>query len=169
MLMFIIAHNRAKWAASKICLDPLSHQFGGMNGASHGMIYVKGRAENMPFQSRSFDIVSSIDSLDHFDNVDLALKEIHRVLRVGGVFLLYVDLNPGELAPCSLHSFDFSLVEKIERYGFRIDWSKETEHDNDFCPARGVIASWNCPKFDHSGVMIRRAFLTLRATKLSTH
>jgi ubiquinone/menaquinone biosynthesis C-methylase UbiE len=48
--------------------------------------FVEGDAENMPFPSESFDLVSSNGVLHHTPNMEAALAECMRVLRPGGTF-----------------------------------------------------------------------------------
>lgn len=49
--------------------------------------YQKAYAENLPFESDSFDLVTCCDVLEHVDDVDKAISEIARVLKPGGVFV----------------------------------------------------------------------------------
>jgi SAM-dependent methyltransferase len=53
----------------------------------------------LPFQDAEFDIIVSNSTLDHFpshDDISVALRELHRVLRSGGTLLVTLDnpLNP---------------------------------------------------------------------------
>lgn len=54
---------------------------------------IEANVENLPFEDKTFNIAICLDSLHHFYNPDLALKEIHRVLKDNGLFLL-VDPSP---------------------------------------------------------------------------
>jgi ubiquinone/menaquinone biosynthesis C-methylase UbiE len=49
-------------------------------------------AESLPFAADSFDVVTSYAFLHHLEDYVQVLREVHRVLRPGGV--LYVDLEP---------------------------------------------------------------------------
>jgi 2-polyprenyl-6-hydroxyphenyl methylase/3-demethylubiquinone-9 3-methyltransferase len=49
--------------------------------------YRHGRAEALPFADASFDVVVCVDVLEHVDDIEIVLAEIHRVLRPGGVVL----------------------------------------------------------------------------------
>lgn len=51
---------------------------------------VVGSAMDMPFAANSFDIVSAFDVIEHCSDEELALREIERVLKPGGLLLLSV-------------------------------------------------------------------------------
>jgi 2-polyprenyl-3-methyl-5-hydroxy-6-metoxy-1,4-benzoquinol methylase len=50
----------------------------------------------MPFQSESFDLVLSIETLEHVPDLDKALWEIHRVIRSGGWLICSVPTEQDE-------------------------------------------------------------------------
>jgi len=45
------------------------------------------RAEELPFESASFQIVASVGVMEHFDDPDAAAAEIHRVLAPSGTYI----------------------------------------------------------------------------------
>src|SRR4051794_33524606 len=49
--------------------------------------FVEGNAEALPFPDRSFDAVTIAFGIRNVPRIDAALKEAHRVLRIGGRFL----------------------------------------------------------------------------------
>ncbi len=49
-----------------------------------------GDALNLPFPDASFDVIVSIGLLEHFEDIDTAVREQIRILKPGGVFLGYV-------------------------------------------------------------------------------
>ena len=51
----------------------------------------KGKAENIPFKSNSFDGVFSSSVLEHVNDWRLALAEMVRVLKPGGIFYLFTS------------------------------------------------------------------------------
>lgn len=57
-----------------------------------------GPAEKLPFDTASFDIVISRYSAHHWHDVGLALREIKRVLKPGGRFILMDTVSPGQPA-----------------------------------------------------------------------
>jgi len=59
-----------------------------------GMTLLKGDAQNLPFNSASFDVVMAKGVLQHLPQFERAVSEIARVLKPGGIALL---ANQGEL------------------------------------------------------------------------
>ena len=51
-----------------------------------GVEVVRGDGASMPFRESSFDLVVSNLGVNNFDDVDAALAECRRVLRLGGIF-----------------------------------------------------------------------------------
>ena len=49
-----------------------------------------GAAESLPYEDQSFDLVTSLDVVEHLDDDVAGLSEIRRVLRPGGRALLFV-------------------------------------------------------------------------------
>lgn len=85
-----------EWAymtKERIGLDPLANKYLKMGAQEHKMNYVKGYVEDIPFSDNYFDVISSFNSLDHVENLALACNEIKRTLKVGGIFLLLVDIH----------------------------------------------------------------------------
>jgi ubiquinone/menaquinone biosynthesis C-methylase UbiE len=52
--------------------------------------YALSVAEAMPFEQKSFDVVTCLGSLEHFLNIGQALAEIRRILKPQGIFLAMV-------------------------------------------------------------------------------
>ncbi len=63
---------------------------------SSGNVHLhEGVAESMPFEDGTFDMASSYAFMHHVQDHRAILKEVHRVLRPGGLF--YIDLEPNKL------------------------------------------------------------------------
>lgn len=83
----------AKQAARRVGIDPLADDYAKLRVVQHEMEYSSAPAEAMPFPDATFDIVTSINSLDHVDDVNAVAREITRVLKPGGTFLLLTEVN----------------------------------------------------------------------------
>jgi SAM-dependent methyltransferase len=110
----------ATMAAERVGVDPLAEQYRDLGTSRHAMKYVSAPAERLPLADESFDIISSLNSLDHVDDVDRAIGEITRVAAAGATLLLTVEVGhqPTETEP---HAFDWSLPDRF--HGWRLDWS----------------------------------------------
>lgn len=56
----------------------------------------RGYAESLPFEDRTFDVVISRYSAHHWHDVGRALREVHRVLKPGGVVIVMDVMSPGQ-------------------------------------------------------------------------
>lgn len=54
----------------------------------HTIELVKGDGENLPFESDTFDAVTVAFGVRNFENLEPGLREIHRVLKPGGQFII---------------------------------------------------------------------------------
>jgi SAM-dependent methyltransferase len=102
----------ATMASRRIGLDPLAKEYLKIGAKHHQMEYVDAPSENIPLKDGECDAVFSFNSLDHVENIDMTIKEIKRVTRPGGIFLLLVEINhpptdcePHELRPETIVSF----------------------------------------------------------------
>lgn len=100
-------------AARRVGLDPLANRYRDLGIDEHAMEYCSAPAENMPFLDESFDVVSSLNSLDHVDDFYAALAEVTRVLVPGGSFLIEVEFGhrPTDTEPIEIPA---NLVESLQ-------------------------------------------------------
>jgi SAM-dependent methyltransferase len=103
----------ATHAARRIGLDPLVDRYRDLGIDEHAMEYCSSPAERIPFPDESFDIVSSLNSLDHVDNLQAVIDEITRVLSPGGSFLLEVEFGhrPTDTEPVEISG---NFVESLQ-------------------------------------------------------
>ena len=82
-----------------------------------GIEFHHNTSERLPFDNDKFDRVFAMEVLEHLRNVEMSLKEIHRVMKPGGIFVLSV---PNATALRSLiKTFVYSeehLSKKIESW-----------------------------------------------------
>jgi SAM-dependent methyltransferase len=110
----------ATGAARRVGLDPLVERYRELGIDRHAMDYVAAPAELMPFADASFDIVASLNSLDHVDDVDAAVAEITRVAASDAIWLLTVEVGH-EPTATEPHSLPWDLAENLG--GWRLQWS----------------------------------------------
>ncbi len=72
-----------------VALDPSSEATAYTR--SRGFFSVaQGSADALPFENESFDLVTALDVIEHVRNDDMALSEMARVLRPGGIAMITV-------------------------------------------------------------------------------
>ena len=90
--------------------------------------------DKLPFKDNSVDLVFSYHTLEHLDNYLFALKEIHRVLKHRGHFLVglpyltltkYNLINPFHKQYFNEYSFDFFDPDKLK-------WSAAEDDPTEF-------------------------------------
>lgn len=97
-----------------------------------------GKGEILPYEDSSFDAVFTECTLSLMDSYERAIREIYRVLKPGGFFIVadvyarnpeYIDeLKKTEVKSCLRNLFDLgTLLNKIDDKGFEIsvleDWT----------------------------------------------
>lgn len=110
----------ADMAKRRIGIDPLADQYATLRSTKHKMEYICAGSEEIPLETDCCDAVFSFNSLDHVDSVEKAVREIKRLTKPGGLFLLIIDVNhtpnacePHRLSPQKLVDLlapEFSLL-----------------------------------------------------------
>jgi len=82
--------------------------------------FIKGDAEDLPFSNNSFDVVTCRIAPHHFPNINEFIKEVFRVLKQGGQFLLDDNVVPED------EQYDqfYNKVEKWRDYSHFRAWKK---------------------------------------------
>jgi SAM-dependent methyltransferase len=77
---------------------------------------IQGNVMDLPFESNFFDFIICNHVLEHVDNVDIALAEIHRTLKSGGTAITQVPLSLK--IPQTLEgNIAWTKYERIEKLG----------------------------------------------------
>jgi len=119
-----------KWAAGN---EKIKQQF---ESASAQVSFVKGDAQDLPFENDSFDVVTCQTVLIHVENPLKALSEMKRVVKKNGIVIC---AEPNNLAGAVIKdsaSKNDSLEEKLENLKYALLWEQGKinlkEGDNSF-------------------------------------
>lgn len=88
-----------------------------------------GAIEDLPYESRSFELVTALDVVEHLDDDVAGLREMRRVLRPNGRLLLFVPAFMflwGVQDDVSNHRRRYTLpglLKAVEAAGFAVEWS----------------------------------------------
>ena len=93
-------------------------------GLSERITCVEGNAEELPFPDRSFDAYTIAFGIRNVTHIDVALKEAHRVLKVGGRFLC-LEFSHVEM-PVLDRLYDLHSFEVIPRLGDAIAGDRDS-------------------------------------------
>jgi ubiquinone/menaquinone biosynthesis C-methylase UbiE len=90
------------------------------NNGHQNVEFIQGDAEQLPFPDESFDIVTCRIAPHHFPHVDSFIKEVHRVLKPNGQFLLDDNVVPEN------KEYDqfYNTIEKLRDYSHFRAWKK---------------------------------------------
>ncbi|MBU2579806.1 class I SAM-dependent methyltransferase [Candidatus Parcubacteria bacterium] len=101
-------------AKIKIAIDPIAQEYQKHNLLlkDSDVVYINLPAEKIPLLDGYADVVISRNSLDHVSDPIKVVKEIYRILRTNGYFVLNVDINhPSTIA--EPHKITQSMIKKI--------------------------------------------------------
>jgi len=110
----------ADGAAERVGLDPLVDRYRELGIDRHAMRYVSAPAERMPLADAAFDIVATLNSLDHVDDVGGAVAEITRVAAPGATWLLTVEVGHAPTAT-EPHALEWDVIDGFAEW--QVDWS----------------------------------------------
>jgi ubiquinone/menaquinone biosynthesis C-methylase UbiE len=76
-----------------------------------GLNFTRGEAENQPFEEKAFDVVINVESARCYGNLNKFFREVNRVLKPGGYFLLADIIKNEEV---------LEMQDKLQKEGFSI-------------------------------------------------
>jgi 2-polyprenyl-3-methyl-5-hydroxy-6-metoxy-1,4-benzoquinol methylase len=83
--------------------------------------YICGNAEKMPFKDNQFDVVVSLETIEHLPRPDVFIKEVKRVLKDNGIFIVSTP-NDDEFMDGNefhVHEFQFEELNKLIKANFK--------------------------------------------------
>ena len=122
-----------EWATKtkrNIGLDPLADEYLKLGASEHKMEYISAASEQIPLEDKVCDAIFSFNSLDHVENIEKTIREIKRILKPGGIFLLLVEVNhpPTDCEPHELNQRQLIDALKPEFTGKNIQLFKPVRH-----------------------------------------
>jgi ubiquinone/menaquinone biosynthesis C-methylase UbiE len=99
----------------KYGIDPSVHALLRAAGRTSSS-YAVARAEELPFPSRSFDVVVTVGVMEHFQDVETATAEIYRVLKPSGryIALIHTDMTALQRVKLKTRQYLFPRPKLIE-------------------------------------------------------
>jgi ubiquinone/menaquinone biosynthesis C-methylase UbiE len=85
-----LARNMMPSTAVGVDMCKKAISFCNQNYRADDLSFVHANAERLPFDGESFDVAINVESSHRYENFEKFLREVHRVLRPGGV-LLFAD------------------------------------------------------------------------------
>ncbi len=105
------------------------------------------KAEKLPFENESLDVICNSFLLDRVDNPLEVLAEMHRVLKRGGLLLSISPLNFQKAE----HWNDFypfsKLKEQMQVVGFQLDRGEDEFVVRELLDKKGNFVEWKCVAF----------------------
>jgi ubiquinone/menaquinone biosynthesis C-methylase UbiE len=109
-----------------------------------------GDSEHLPWNDRSFDIVTCIASFHHYSNPELVLKEMKRVLRKGGILMIADPFTPNN--PLRLFA---NILIKFSKSGDVRIYSQKEMHEL-------LENGWfNLTKWETEGKKLKKYFVVV--------
>lgn len=113
----VARHVAVSTGASRVVgVDPSDAQIAVARSRGGGPYYVRGAADALPVPDGAFDAAVACLVFEHITEVDVALAEVARVLRPGGIFLFLLN-HPLLQVPGSGWIDDHILGEQYWRVG----------------------------------------------------
>ncbi len=60
------------------------------------VVIIRGEVENTPFEDENFDVATAVETIYFWPDIQKSFKEIHRILKTGGQFLIINEAYPDE-------------------------------------------------------------------------
>ena len=118
----------------------------------HELEFVEGNAEQLPFESESFDAYTIAFGLRNVTHIDKALAEAHRVLKRGGRFLcLEFSQVPDPMLRQFYDFYSFNVIPKLGEViaNDRASYQYLVESIRKFATQEELVQRMKNAKFEH--------------------
>jgi len=109
VLKELASRGRRRLIGLNIDINPAAHAGRG-SGDVPSYEIIKGDVRRLPFKDNSISAILSITAFEHVHDMDVALREMYRVLKPGGI--VYSDFGP--IWSCSIGHHVFAIVNGVE-------------------------------------------------------
>lgn len=116
----LIAKNLSKYCKEIISIDVEDKRLD-----REGYKFELVKDERLPFKDNSFDVIISNQVIEHVNNQDVHIYEIHRVLKKYGICYLATPNKYWPIEPHYYLPFLGMLPNKISNFYLRIFWNKD--------------------------------------------
>jgi ubiquinone/menaquinone biosynthesis C-methylase UbiE len=131
------------------------------NLISHGMVYVKSTETVVPVPSSFFDIVFTVNAIDHVKNFDRMCNELLRILKPGGALIASFNLEepatPAEPQRLTEQMVQTSLLRHLNVQSYRL--ARKEPEGASYAPLLNGTGQYTAGD---------EGFLWVRATKLAS-
>lgn len=101
-----------------------------------GVSFVVGDCEELPFEADSFDVITCSMSFHHYPNPEKFFRNLHRVLRGGGRFILRDMASNSKVLMWIMNHIEIPLLNKMAKKGDVHVYSREEIQK--LCDASGL-------------------------------
>lgn len=137
-----LAKNRSPGSYVGMDISEAVIEFCNQKYDTPALSFVRGEAEDLPFNNEEFDILINIESARCYGNIPMFFKEAHRVIKQKGHFL-FADMIKKEDTPeirAWLHASGFKILEEEEITenvvrSLQADSSARVEFINQYIPS----------------------------------
>jgi len=114
-------------------VDPIIDELQEIYELNRNIQWIKAYGENLPFIDKNFDIVICSNALDHMENHIEAFKEIDRILKPNGIFILTVDIFKEKFKRDKKHPHTFVEKDVLKLFkDFKILFKKKSSVNASF-------------------------------------
>jgi SAM-dependent methyltransferase len=87
----MLEHLKREWRTVGLDFSPLALKFTSRRGIRR---LIRGDAQSLPFRDDCFDLITTLDLMEHVPGDDLLLAEARRILKPGGTLFITAPAHP---------------------------------------------------------------------------